>query len=134
MSEVSQKSKVVIGVDDDGDYLALLSRVVIDAGYTFFGVPSGKECLALLERVRPRLVLLDIHMAEMDGFEVCRRIRATAGLKYVPVAFLTARKTTEDVRAGMAAGGNDFIIKPFSPEHLRNRLSHWVNHRHNKGW
>jgi two-component system OmpR family response regulator len=134
MNGAPQKSKIIVGVDDDADNLALQSRVVCDAGYTFFGVPSGTDCLALLHRVRPRLVLLDIHMAEMDGFEVCRRMRADAGSKYVPVVFLTARKTTEDVRAGVAAGGNDFIVKPFSPEHLQSRIAHWVNHRVNKGW
>jgi two-component system, OmpR family, response regulator len=134
MNDAPQKGKIIVGVDDDADNLALQSRVVSDAGYIFFGVASGQDCLTLLHRVRPRLVLLDIHMAEMDGFEVCRRMRADSGLKHVPVVFLTACKTTEDVRAGVAAGGNDFIVKPFSPEHLQNRIAHWVNHRVNKGW
>jgi two-component system OmpR family response regulator len=134
MSDSSQKSKVIVGVDDDAENLALQSRVITAAGYTFFGVRSGQECLTLLHRVRPRLVLLDIHMADMDGFEVCRRMRTNSGLKYVPVVFLTARKTTEDVRAGVAAGGNDFIVKPFSPEHLQSRVAHWLNHRISKGW
>src|ERR1700730_10383654 len=73
MNDAPQKGKIIVGVDDDADNLALQSRVVSDAGYMFFGVASGQDCLTLLHRVRPRLVLLDIHMAEMDGFEVCRR-------------------------------------------------------------
>jgi DNA-binding response OmpR family regulator len=125
----ANKSKVVIGVDDTHENLTLLGHVLAAAGYTFFAAPSGEECLALLARIEPRLILLDIQMPEMDGFETCRRIRGHARLQHVPVAFLTSRKTIEDVRAGVTAGGNDFILKPFDHAQLIGRVNHWTRQR-----
>jgi DNA-binding response OmpR family regulator len=83
----------------------------------------------MLTRVTPRLILLDIQMPEMDGLETCRRIRAIRELAQVPVAFLTASKSAEDVRAGLAAGGNDFIVKPFDIQKLLLRVEHWTTRR-----
>jgi len=104
-NSAANKSKVIIGVDDTPVNLTLLGHVVGAAGYTFFSAVSGAECLGLLARIVPRLILLDIQMPGMDGFETCCQIRSDVRLRHVPVAFLTSRKTTEDVRAGMAAGG-----------------------------
>jgi two-component system, OmpR family, response regulator len=124
--DAANKSKVIIGVDDTPENLTLLGHVVAAAGYTFFSAPGGAECLALLSRIEPKLILLDIQMPGMDGFETCRQIRREARLRHVPVAFLTSRKTTEDVRAGVAAGGNDFILKPFDNAQLIGRVNHWT--------
>jgi CheY-like chemotaxis protein len=129
---IANKSKVIIGVDDTPENLVLLGHVVAAAGYTFLAASSGAECLTLLSRVEPRLILLDVQMPEMDGYETCRKIRADVRLRQVPVAFLTSRKTTEDVRAGIAAGGNDFILKPFENAQLINRLNHWTRQRVNR--
>jgi len=90
---------VIIDVDDTPENLTLLGHVVGAAGYTFFSALGGAECLSLLARIEPRLILLDIQMPGMDGFETCRQIRSDVRLRHVPVAFLTSRKTTEDVRA-----------------------------------
>ncbi len=122
-------SKVILGVDDAPENLILLKGAVTAGGYSFVGAKSGIECLSLLVRVVPRLILLDIEMPEMDGFEVCRRIRMDGNLRSVPVAFLTARKTAEDVRTGMDVGGNDFIIKPFDVLKLLERIRHWTSYR-----
>jgi two-component system, sensor histidine kinase and response regulator len=130
----ANRSKVIVGVDDADDSRKLLDRVVSDAGYTYLGVASGQECLTLLARTVPRLILLDIQMPDMDGFETCRRLRAYKHLIHVPIAFLTARKTTEDVRKGMAAGGNVFIVKPFDPAKLAERLHYWTRHQVNRAW
>lgn len=130
----ANRSKVVIGVDDDPACLALLDRVVGAAGYTFLGVASGQECVTLVARTVPRLILLDIQMPDMDGFETCRRLRAEKQLIHVPIAFLTARKTTDDVRKGMAVGANDFIVKPFEPAKLTERLHYWTRHQVNRTW
>jgi len=124
-----RRSKIVIAVDDAQENLEVVKAVVTSAGYTFMGTRSGKECLALALRVTPRLILLDIQMPEMDGFETCRRLRAVGACRGVPIAFLTASKTAEDVRAGMEAGGNDFIIKPFDVAKLLARIEHWVSKR-----
>lgn len=122
------RSKVVIGVDDVPANLALLEVALTSAGYTFIGVASGGALLEVMNRVQPRLVLLDVRMPEMDGFETCRRLRLRRDFAAVPVAFITACKTETDVRSGLAAGGNDFIVKPFTRQHLLERVAYWVAH------
>lgn len=125
----ARTSKIVLAADDQPENLMLLESLIGNQGFTFFGVASGAECLALAQRISPRLILLDVQMPEMDGFETCLRIRAIYALKHIPVAFLTARKSASDVRAGMLAGGNDFIVKPFDPEKLITRVIHWTARR-----
>jgi two-component system, OmpR family, response regulator len=124
----SGSAKVVIGVDDAPENLAILEAAVRAGGYTFIGASSGTECLSLLTRVVPRLIMLDVEMPELDGFETCRRIRMNPQLRSVPVAFLTARRTADDVKQGIAVGGNDFIIKPFDVVKLLGRVRHWTQH------
>jgi DNA-binding response OmpR family regulator len=120
------RSKIIVAIDDAPENLSLLESAVTAAGYSFIGEANGEAGLQLLVRVAPRLILLDIQMPGMDGFEVCRRMRAYRHLDKVPVIFLTARKTVEDVRACMAAGGNDFMVKPFDVEKLQARIRRWV--------
>jgi CheY-like chemotaxis protein len=128
-SDPSRKGKTVIGVDDQVENLMILEGLIESRGYSFFGAGSGAEALSLAMRVDPKLILLDVQMPGMDGYETCRRLRATFLLKAVPVAFLTARNGPEDVREGLAAGGNDFILKPFDPDKLLTRVEHWMTRR-----
>jgi len=117
----------ILAADDQPENILLLESLIETLGFTFFGVGGGAECLALAERITPRLILLDIQMPLLDGFDTCRRLRAMPALASVPVAFLTARKSSADVRAGMLAGGNDFIVKPFDPQKLIARVIHWTS-------
>jgi CheY-like chemotaxis protein len=133
-SAANNRSKIVVGVDDMPESLGLIDHIISDAGYTFMGAVGGTECLALVARIVPQLILLDVEMPKMDGFETCRLLRADGRLTHVPIAFLTARKTSEDVRKGMAAGGNDFVLKPFDRAKLIERLNYWTRHRVNKSW
>jgi CheY-like chemotaxis protein len=128
-SSNGNKNKVVIGVDDLPQHLRLLQQCVISGGYTFIGATSGLECLKLVSRIEPRLILLDVQMPEVDGFETCRRLRADPALQHVPIAFLTSRNSTDDVRAGLAAGGNDFILKPVVIARLMERVNYWTSRR-----
>ena len=121
-----RRNKVVLGVDDQPENLMILRAVLETAGYAFLEASTGAECLSLAARSSPRLILLDVQMPGMDGFEICRRLRSDWRLKTVPVAFLTGRKSVEDVKAGIAAGGNDFITKPFDRERLLARVDHWA--------
>ena len=117
---------VVLAADDQAENVLMLESLIESQGFTFFGVASGAECLAMAERIAPRLILLDVQMPGLDGFETCRRLRAIPALARVPVAFLTARKSAQDVRAGLDAGGDDFIVKPFDPGRLVARVAHWT--------
>jgi DNA-binding response OmpR family regulator len=120
------KPKVVLAVDDSRDMLDIVKAVLVDAGYRFFGAGGARQGLRLIGEVEPDLILLDIQMPEMDGFEMCRQIRATEAWKHIPVAFLTARHTAQDVKAGLDAGGNDFITKPFDGKTLLGRVERWM--------
>jgi DNA-binding response OmpR family regulator len=124
-----QARKIVLAIDDQHETLLLIQGFVEAAGFGFVGARHGREALSLTERLVPRLVLLDIEMPDMDGFETCRRLRMNPGLRTVPIAFLTARKTVEDVTNGLSAGGNDFIVKPFDPDKLIERIGFWVSRK-----
>jgi CheY-like chemotaxis protein len=125
----ARRAMTVLAADDQPENIMMLESLIESQGFTFFGVASGAECLSLAQRIGPKLVLLDVQMPGMDGFETCRRLRAIYALKHVPVAFLTARKSAADVQAGIAAGGNDFIVKPFDPAKLLGRVVHWTGRR-----
>lgn len=122
-------TKIVLGVDDAAENLFLLQCAMKSGGYTFVGARSGAECLSLLHRVLPTVVLLDIEMPTLDGFETCRQIRTIPNGRHVPIVFLTARKTSEDVKKCLDVGGNDFIIKPFDIAKLLERIQHWSGKR-----
>ena len=129
LNSADPSTKIVLGVDDAPENLLLLQSAVKLGGYTFMAARSGTECLSLLTRVVPRLILLDIEMPIMDGFETCRQIRAIQELRHIPIAFLTARKTSDDVKKCLEVGGNDFIIKPFDITKLLERIKHWTTRR-----
>lgn len=125
----SRKAKIVLAADDQPENLVILESLVEAQGFTFFGVETGLDAISLATRISPRLILLDVQMPLMDGFETCRRLRGIRELRPVPIAFLTARKASDDVRTGLLAGGNDFIVKPFDPDKLIARVIQWTGRR-----
>ena len=129
LNPADPSTKIVLGVDDAAENLFLLQCAMKSGGYTFVGARSGTECLSLLHRVLPTVVLLDIEMPTLDGFETCRQIRTIPNGRHVPIVFLTARKTSEDVKKCLDVGGNDFIIKPFDIAKLLERIKHWSGKR-----
>jgi len=121
--------KLVMAIDDQPETLLLIQGFVETAGFSFVGALRGREAVTLSDRMVPRLVLLDIEMPNLDGFETCKLLRKNPAMRTVPIAFLTARKTAEDVTKGLAAGGNDFIVKPFDPDKLIERIGFWVGRK-----
>ncbi len=84
---------------------------------------SGQACLAEIENVMPDVVLLDVSMPGMDGYEVCKQIKANENISAIPVIFVSARSTNEERLAGFEAGGDDYISKPFNAKELKVKLS-----------
>jgi two-component system OmpR family response regulator len=111
-------------VVDDEEHITEL--VAMGLGYNGFDVEragSGREALAALDRQRADLVVLDVMMPDLDGFEVARRLRQAEGAATrVPIIFLTAKDTTQDKVAGLRLGGDDYVTKPFSIEELIERV------------
>jgi CheY-like chemotaxis protein len=124
---VARRSKIVMVVDDSWENLLHLQNLIESHGYVCLAVPSGQDCLELVNRAPPRVILLDIEMPAMDGFETCRRLRRNLAMRRVPIMFLTARKTAEAVRTGIGVGGNDFVVKPPDPAKLLERIDHWAS-------
>ena len=110
----------ILVVDDEEDYRALHAHILTRAGHEVVVADGGEAGLAAFERERPALVILDAQMPDLEGYEVCRRLRA-AGHK-TPVLFCTVRSAVARVAEGLRAGGNDYVVKPFAPDDLLARV------------
>jgi two-component system, OmpR family, response regulator len=106
-------------VDDDATLVALLAQYLTFSGLEVHTARGGPEALALCDSLRPDLMILDVSMPGMDGFEVLRRLRSRHGL---PVLFLTARDDEIDRIMGLEAGADDYLTKPFSSRELLARI------------
>jgi DNA-binding response OmpR family regulator len=113
---------LVLVAEDDDDILDLVVFDLEDEGYDVLTARNGEEAIALALERHPDLVLLDVAMPGLDGYEVTRRLRADASTHGTPVVLLTARAQVKDVIAGFEAGANDYVTKPFRPDELRTRL------------
>jgi two-component system response regulator MprA len=117
---VPAEAERVLVVDDDASLRRMLARTLAVTGFEVEAVADGPSALVSLERVVPDVVVLDVKMPGMDGVAVCRRLRAK-GLE-VPVLMLTARDAVADRVAGLQAGADDYLVKPFATEELTARL------------
>jgi diguanylate cyclase (GGDEF)-like protein/PAS domain S-box-containing protein len=117
LSDQHTKGEVLI-VEDTPASLKLLSDLLTEAGYYVRQAPNGELALWTAQSRPPELILLDIRMPGIDGFEVCRRLKASPELSQVPVIFLSAQHDTDDKVRGFALGAVDFIAKPFQTEEI----------------
>ena len=113
---------VALVVEDAPDIRLVISFVLEKAGFTVYGESDGEAGLAVAAEVRPDIVLLDWMLPAMSGIEVCRALRDNVDLGNVAVILLTARAQEADVEVGFAAGADDYIVKPFSPRELLERV------------
>ncbi len=119
--------KILIA-DDDRLNLRILGGILKGEGYVLAEADSGERAIELYKTFRPELVLLDVMMPGIDGFETCRRLKREYGDKCAPVIFITAKNESDDVVEGLGAGGVDYLPKPFKPKEVLARLrSHMQN-------
>ena len=121
MSDADQPANILV-VDDTPANLQVLAGMLKDRGYKVRPVPSGKLALLAAERNPPDLILLDINMPEMNGYEVCEYLKADAKLKGIPVIFISALTEQLDKVKAFAIGGVDYLTKPFQMEELHARV------------
>jgi two-component system sensor histidine kinase ChiS len=119
----SDKVKTILAVDDDPVNLQVLDNLLSLKHYRIVPVQDGFQALAFLEKEAPDLILLDVMMPRLSGYEVCRKIRETHDLITLPIIMLTARNQQKDLLEGFAAGANDYLIKPFHKEELYARVN-----------
>jgi DNA-binding response OmpR family regulator len=118
----------ILVVDDDPTSLALLGEILDPRDYTVTFTTQGLEALTLA-REGVDLVLLDYHLPDLDGLEVCRRLKADRVTAAIPVIFVTADQDTEVEARGLEAGAVDFVTKPYPVEVLRARVNTHISHR-----
>lgn len=114
--------KTILVVDDEQDIRDLLAYNLKQEGFTVLSAPNGRDALRHISVAKPDLVILDIMMPELDGFETCREIRNTPETRHLPVIFLTARSAEIDQILSLELGADDYVQKPVSPRVLVARV------------
>ena len=112
----------VLVVDDERDILELVKYNLDKEGYRVTVVASGEDALAATRTKMPDLIVLDLMLPGVDGLEVCRRLKADAKTRGIPIVMLTAKGSEADVVAGLELGASDYVTKPFSPRVLTARI------------
>jgi putative two-component system response regulator len=120
---MGKKEFKLLIVDDEPRNIRALEGVLFPLGYTLLFASNGKECLLLAEKEFPDLILLDVMMPEMDGYEVCERLKQGEMTSKIPVIFVTALSDVEDEKRGFKIGAVDYISKPVSPPIVRARVT-----------
>jgi two-component system, OmpR family, response regulator len=110
----------ILVVDDEPNIVDVVSMALRFQGFEVDTAATGRDALAAVERFRPQVMVLDVMLPDMEGFEVADRLGAQRG--HVPIIFLTARDATEDKLRGLSIGGDDYVTKPFSLEELVARI------------
>ena len=109
----------ILAVEDDERIRSALRLALADEGWQVDGTESGEDALKVLDKSAPDVVLVDLTLPGMDGFEVCRNIRRSS---HVPIIIVTARNNTHDIVGGLEAGADDYLSKPFAAKELSARI------------
>jgi len=120
----------ILVVDDEVYILHILDFSLGAEGFDVITATDGEEALAKAQREKPDLIVMDVMMPRLDGYETCRRLKNDPGTRDIPVLLLTARGREEDRQQGMDSGADDYITKPFSPNKLISRVSDILGIKH----
>ena len=122
-SETKDTKPIILIVDDETTNLQVLGTVLMEQNYNVIGANNGENALKVLQQTKPDLILLDVMMPILNGYETCIKIKKNEALKDIPVIFLTAKVETDDIVKGFKLGGVDYITKPFNHTELLARIS-----------
>jgi len=122
MTTKKEESTHILIVDDAPENIRLLGTVLQQEGYKINGAKEGLQALKIAAKVIPDLILLDVMMPEVDGFEICQRLKGNPATKDIPIIFLTAKDQLEDMVRGFQVGAADYITKPFNTLELLVRI------------
>ena len=115
-------AKIVIA-EDERDIRDLITFTLQFAGHEVIPAANGAEAVEAVRREHPDIVLMDVRMPRLTGYEACRQLKADEATKDIPVVFLSAKGQESEVKEGLAAGAIDYILKPFSPDQLTARVA-----------
>ena len=119
-------AKILIA-EDEPDIRNLITFTLRFAGHEVTAAQNGEEALELALTVMPDLILMDVRMPRMDGYEACKRMKADEKIQHIPVVFLSAKGQEAEVQTGLKAGAEEYILKPFSPDELTDRVKALVD-------
>jgi two-component sensor histidine kinase len=120
---MADKNTLVLAIDDEPDLLQIISRVLTKAGYALIGASSGQEGLRLAQQHKPDLILIDVVLPDIDGFDVCQQLKANAELVDSFVVLISSIKTASESQVkGLCAGADDYITRPLSNRELLARV------------
>ena len=114
-------AKILIA-EDERDIRDLVAFTLRFAGYEVFTATNGEEAVELAPKVNPDLVLMDVRMPRMTGYEACRIIKSNPDLKDIPIVFLSAKGQESEIQQGLEAGAEEYLLKPFAPDQLTNHV------------
>jgi len=123
MSDKNNTPETILIVDDNSKNIQVLASILNDYNYKIKAATNGVQALDMIENSLPDLILLDVMMPELDGFQTCERLKSSDRTKNIPIIFLTAKVETEDIVQGFKLGAVDYITKPFYPEELIARVT-----------
>jgi CheY-like chemotaxis protein len=115
-------AKILIA-EDERDIRDLIAFTLQFAGYTVITANNGEEAVELTQREIPDLVLTDVRMPKMTGYEACKLIKANPATRHIPVVFLSAKGQEAEVQTGLDAGGDEYLLKPFAPDQLTRKVA-----------
>lgn len=118
--------KKILVVDDEKDLVVILEARLEAAGYEVIAAFDGAQALEKVKEKKPDLILLDVMMPKMDGYQVCRLLKFDEKSKEIPVIMLTARGQPGDKKLGQQVGVDDYMVKPFENEELLRKIETWL--------
>ncbi len=114
-------AKILIA-EDERDIRDLVAFTLRFAGHEVFAASNGEEAVELAPKVNPDLILMDVRMPRMTGYEACKILKADSDLKDIPVVFLSAKGQENEIQQGLDSGAEDYLLKPFAPDQLTSRV------------
>jgi CheY-like chemotaxis protein len=112
----------ILVAEDERDIRELINFTLVFAGHQVTQAANGAEAVELAPKVKPDLIMMDVRMPKLTGYEACRQIKQIDEVKNIPVIFLSAKGQDEEVQTGIEAGAVAYILKPFSPEDLTRQI------------
>lgn len=119
----------ILVVDDEPTLVRLMEFILAKQGHDMLAATNGEDALAMIRSERPDLVLLDIMMPRIDGYEVARTVRADSELRDIPIIMLSAKAQDHDIQKGIEVGVDEYITKPFAPEQLVHVVNEYLARR-----
>lgn len=113
----------ILVAEDERDIRELISLTLTFAGHSVTQAANGEEALNMATQVQPDLIMMDVRMPKMTGYEACRQIKQVDALRSTPVVFLSAKGQDEEIQTGLDAGAVAYILKPFAPEELNRQVA-----------